>query len=190
MSGVYMDLFEAIMGRRSVRRFKSDPVSDGEVRRVLEAARWAPSWANTQCWEFIVVRNPEAKKALSETLSKRNPATKAVEKAPVVIVACGRKEVSGYYKGKPVTEKGDWLMFDVALAVQNLCLAAYAMGLGTVIVGAFDEEKASEILEIPEDVEIVAMIPLGRPAGEHGAPPRRTVDEFTHYETYGNKQPK
>ena len=183
-----MDLFEAIMGRRSVRKFTSDPVGDEEVRKILEAARWAPSWANTQCWEFIIVRSPETKKALSETLSRRNPATEAVEKAPVVIVACGRKRVSGYYKGKAVTRKGDWLMFDVALAVQNLCLAAHAMGLGTVIVGAFDGDKASKILAIPENVEIVAIIPLGRPAEKRTAPLRRSVEEFTHYESYGNKQ--
>ncbi|RLI37892.1 nitroreductase, partial [Candidatus Bathyarchaeota archaeon] len=147
-----------------------------------------PSWANTQCWEVVVVRDPERKKALSELLvPERNPAKNAVATAPVVLAVCGRKGVSGFYKGQPVTEKGDWLMFDVALAVQNICLAAHALGLGTVIVGALDHAKASELLGLPEDMELVVLIPLGKPAHEPKAPPRKELSEFVHLERYGQK---
>ena len=183
-----MEVLEAIRTRRSVRKYAPDPVPDELLRQVLEAARWAPSWANTQCWEIVVVRDPERKKALSDLLvPERNPAKNAVATAPVVLAVCGRKGVSGFYKGQPVTEKGDWLMFDVALAVQNICLAAHALGLGTVIVGALDHAKASELLGLPEGVELVVLIPLGKPAHEPKAPPRKELSEFVHLERYGQK---
>ena len=183
-----MEVLEAIRTRRSVRKYAPDPVPDELLRQVLEAARWAPSWANTQCWEVVVVRDPERKKALSELLvPERNPAKNAVATAPVVLAVCGRKGVSGFYKGQPVTEKGDWLMFDVALAVQNICLAAHALGLGTVIVGALDHARAGELLGLPEDVELVVLIPLGKPAHEPKAPPRKELSEFVHLERYGQK---
>ena len=183
-----MEVLEAIRTRRSVRKYAPDPVPDELLRQVLEAARWAPSWANTQCWEIVVVRDPERKKALSELLvPERNPAKNAVATAPVVLAVCGRKGISGFYKGQPVTEKGDWLMFDVALAVQNICLAAHALGLGTVIVGALDHARAGELLGLPEDVELVVLIPLGKPAHEPKAPPRKELSEFVHLERYGQK---
>jgi len=181
-----LEVLEAIRGRRSVRKFSPEPVSDEELRAVLEAARWAPSWANTQCWEVVVVRDRETKEALSELLvPERNPAKGAVVEAPVVLAVCGRKGVSGFYKGKPMTDKGDWLMFDVALAAQNMALAAHALGLGTVMVGALDHAKASELLGLPEDVELVVLMPLGRPAHEPKAPPRKPLSEFVHLERYG-----
>ena len=181
-----MDVLEAIRGRRSIRRFSPEPVSDGELRTVLEAARWAPSWANTQCWEIVVVRDPAKKKALSELLvPERNPAREAVAEAPVVLAVCGRRGVSGFYKGKAVTDKGDWYMFDVALAVQNMCLAAHALGLGTVIVGALDHAKAAKLLGLPENVELVVLLPMGRPAQEPKAPPRKALEEFVHEEGFG-----
>lgn len=181
-----MEVQEAIRGRRSVRKFSSEPVSDEELGAILEAARWAPSWANTQCWEIVVVRDGATKKALSELLvPERNPAKQAVAEAPVVLAVCGRKGVSGFYKGVPVTDKGDWLMFDVALAVQNMALMAHALGLGTVIVGALDHARAGELLGLPDDVELVVLMPIGRPAHEPKAPPRKPLSEFVHLERYG-----
>jgi len=179
---------EAIRTRRSVRAFTSEPVSEEDLKAILEAARWAPSWANTQCWEIIVVKDEAEKKALSETLiPERNPAREAVARAPVLLAICGRKGISGFYKGRAVTEKGDWLMFDVALAVQNISLAAHALGLGTVIVGALDSRRAREILGLPDDVELVVLMPLGRPAKEPKAPPRKELAEFVHLNRYGVK---
>jgi len=182
-----MELMEAIKGRRSIRSFKEQNIEDEKLKEIFEAARWAPSWANTQCWEFIVVKNPETKKKLSETLTPNNPATKAVASAPVVIVACGRKGVAGFYKGNAVTDKGDWLMYDVASAVQNMCLTIHNLGLGTVIVGAFNAKKVAEILEVPENVEVVAILPIGYPEKIPNPPPRRSIEDFVFYESYGKK---
>jgi len=185
---ILMDIIDLIKSRRSVRKLKPDPVPDEVLMKLLEAARWAPSWANTQCWEFIVVKDPEIKAELSETLvPPRNPAKNVVANAPVVIAALGRKGVSGFHRGSAVTSKGDWLMFDVALAVQNLVLEAHALGLGTVIVGAFDFEKASKILKVPPHVELVALIPVGYPDETPQAPPRKKLSDMVYRDVYGNR---
>jgi len=181
-----MDTFEAIYSRRSVRQYRDTPVSDDILNRVLEAARWAPSWANTQCTRYVVVKDQETKVRLSECLNKGNPSTEAIRHAPVVIVACAELGKSGYYKNSLVTDRGDWFMFDIGIAMQNLALAARAMGLGTVHVGYIpDSKKVDAILELPEGVVSVEMTPLGYPAGESKGPPRRDISELVFYEKYG-----
>ena len=180
-----MDVITAITGRRSIRHYKGDPVEEGDLAAVLEALRWAPSWANTQCWEIIVVKDPVAKRKLADTLPAGNPACSSFDAAPVVIVACARRGKAGYFKGTAVTDKGDWYLFDVALALQNLTLAAYARGLGTVLVGFFDANKVAHLLNIPEDVSVVAMTPLGYPDGEAKTTPRKALNDFVSYNTFG-----
>jgi nitroreductase len=182
-----MDLMDAIKGRRSIRKYKPDLVPEEALQTVMEAVRWAPSWANTQCWEVIVVKDPKVKSELSTALPKGNPALFSMTEAPLVLILCGKKGISGYYKGQPVTEKGDWLMFDTGLAMENLCLAAHTFGLGTVVIGMFDHRKAAEILGVPQNVEVVAMTPLGYPASEGPAPRRKEIAEFVHYEKYPGK---
>jgi len=189
-----MDVFEAIKTRRSIRKYKPDPVSDEDLQKVLEAAHWAPSWANTQCWRFIVVRNPDIKAQVAGTLMKvqfsddliKNVATDAITQAPVLIVACAQKGNAGYNRdGTAVTNKDDWLLFDVALSVQNLTLAAWGMGMGTVIVGAFDAEKAAKILDVPDGYTVVTMTPLGYPDHTGQAPPRKELTDIIYTDKYG-----
>lgn len=183
-----MDVMQAIKGRRSVRKYKPDPVSDNIVEMVLEAARWAPSWVNTQCWRFVVVRDPQMRDKLAATLKlATNRAAAAIREAPVAIVACAEKGKSGYYKGEVSTDKGDWFMFDVALAMQNLVLAAYAAGLGTVHVGLFDAQEAARILEVPEGFVVVEMTPLGYPNEEPVAPRRKERADIVFKEKYGRQ---
>jgi nitroreductase len=182
-----MDLMEAIKQRRSIRKYKLDAVPDEVLGRVLEAVQWAPSWANTQCWEVIVVKDPNIKSGLAATLPKGNPAIAAIAEAPLVIALCAKKGVSGFYKGQVTTDKGDWFMFDMGLAMQNLCLSAHAEGLGTVVVGLMDHKKAAEILRLPNTVEVVAMTPLGYPAAAGGVPKRREISDFVSHERFGNK---
>jgi nitroreductase len=104
--------------------------------------------------------------------------------APLLLVLCGKKGVSGFYKGQAVTDKGDWLMFDTGLAMQNLCLIARAFGLGTVVIGMFDHKKAAEILGVPSEVELVAMTPLGYPATPGATTKRKEISDFVHQEKY------
>ncbi len=179
-----MDLKEVVKTRRSIRHYKSDDVSNETIREIFELVKMSPSWANTQCWEFIVVRDKDKIKKLSETMPERNPATKAVLQAPVLIVQLAKTGVAGFKKGEAVTDKGDWYMYDSGIAMQTLSLVAHDMGLGTVIIGYFDAKKAKEILEVPEGVEVVAMTPLGYPESTPNAPKRKEVDEFVFYEKY------
>lgn len=184
-----MDVFEAIRERRSVRKYKPDPVSEEQLNTLLEAARWAPSWANTQCWNFVVVRDPQLKERLADTLSPTNPAIAAIKGAPVLIVACAEKGRSGYKRGEVMTDKGDWFMFDVALAMQNITLAAHALGLGTLHVGLFDAPKVVQILDVPQDIAVVEMMPVGYPAEQPTAPRRKELGEFVFLEGFGQRKP-
>jgi len=189
-----MDVFKAIKTRRSIRKYKPNPISDDNLKKVLEAGHCAPSWANTQCWHFIVVRDPAIKASVAGCLTKvrfedewlENEAARAIVQAPVLIVACAKIGVSGCNPdGTPATDKGDWLLFDVALAVQNMTLAARALGLGTVIVGSFDAKKAAEILEVPEGCCVATMTPLGVPDHAGQVPPRKELSDIVSYDKYG-----
>ena len=179
-----MDTIEAIKTRRSIRKYEDTPVTDEQLQTILEAVQWAPSWANCQCWEMVVVKDPAIKEKLSATLSPGNPSAEAVKSAPIVLVGCAKKGTSGFYKGQALTSKGDWLMYDMGLAMQNLCLAAQSIGLGTVLIGAFNIEDAEKVLGVPEDAAVVAMTPLGVPAAESRAPKRRAIEEFVHHDKY------
>ena len=180
-----MDLMKAITERRSVRSYKPDPIPEEKLRTVLEAIRWAPSWANTQCWEVVVVRDAAVKKRLAETLSSTNPAHEAILKAPLILILVAITGMAGFKRGTAATDKGDWYMFDIGLATQNLCLAAHAEGLGTVIVGYIDAAKAAEVLQIPQDRAVVALTPLGFPETVPSPPKRKEIEEFVYYERYG-----
>ncbi len=173
--------------RRSIRRFEQSEVETDKLTEILEAARWAPSWANTQCWEIIVIQGREEQEQLSGLLSKKNPATLAVQNAPVVLAVCGSINKSGYYNNKALTKFGDWFMFDLGLVTQNICLAAHNLGLGTVIVGAFDHLEVNKLLDLPEGIESVALIPLGYPAHDPPAPKRKKLEEFVYQEKYGRE---
>ena len=179
-----MDLFEALQNRRSIRKYQDRPVPDELLTKVLEAARCAPSWANTQCSRFVVVKDQPTRLKLAETLPSSNPSQKAIQFAPVVIAACGKKGVSGFYHNQASTILGDWFMFDVALAVSQLTLAAHALGLATVNVGLLDLTKAGEVLGLPPDIQIVELIPLGYPAQQPNAPARKPLSEIVHWERW------
>ena len=182
-----MDVLSAIHTRRSVRHYKAEPVKEADLKVVLEAARWAPSWANTQCARFIVVRDPGIKLKLAGTLNPGNPAIAAITEAPIVIAACAVLGKAGYKRGEVCTDKGDWFMFDVGLAMENLVLAAHAIGLGTVHVGLLDAKKAAEILQLPPGVVFVEMTPLGYPNEEPRVIPRKELSEIVFYDRYEQK---
>ncbi len=194
-----MDLFDALKSRRSIRRYKTDPVDDNQIQAILEAGRWAPSWANTQCWRFIVVRDTNVKTQLADTMMKvklpdreiLNPAFNAVNTAPVVIAVCAQIGIAGAVHGPAgakveySTDKGDCFMFDTALAVENMLLAAHGQGLGTVIVGAFDAAKAEKVLNVPQGYRMVVFFPVGVPEGPGKAPPRKELTEIAYKDKFG-----
>lgn len=179
------DLMTLIQARRSIRKYEERPVPEQALQQVLESIRWAPSWANTQVWEVIVVKDPAAKEKLQASLPpKGNPAYSAIAHAPVVLVMCAKTGSAGFYKEVATTKFGEWMMYDLGIATQNICLAAHSLGLGTVVVGLFDHQKAAEAMQVPSGYELVTLIPLGYPAKSGSAPKRREVSEFVHYDRW------
>ncbi len=174
MIWMVMQLFK---DRRSIRKFEDKPVEEEKLTEVLEAARLAPSWANRQCWTFIVVKDPNRRRQISEIL-EHNPAQKAVVQAPVLIVACADPAESGDMFGK------GYYLVDIGIAMQQLCLEAWSQGLGTVWVGMFDEEKVRPVLNVPENIRIVALTPLGYPAKWPEDRGRKPLNDIVHEETW------
>ncbi len=178
------DFMEIVRERRSIRKYEEKDVSEETLNQILEAVRWSPSWANVQPWEIVVIRDQAMKQNIQETIGPKNPATKAIAAAPVLLALCGKKGTSGYYNGQVTTKFGDWFMFDLGIATQTLCLTAHNLGLGTVIVGLFDHDKVNRLLNAPEGYETAVLIPLGYPAKISNAPKRKEISEFTHRETF------
>jgi len=179
------DFIRIVRERRSIRKYENREVPASALSTLLEAVRWTPSWANTQCWEIVVVKDKSLKEQLQATLPpKANPAAGAIVQAPVLLALCGKLKSSGFYRDQVTTKFGDWFMFDLGLACQNICLTAHTLGLGTVVVGLFDHDQAKSVLKVPEGYELVALIPVGYPAKTPAAPNRREVAEFTHHDVF------
>jgi len=172
-------IMNAITARRSIRNFEDKPVPADVLHSILEAVRWTPSWANSQCCRIVVVTDPDVKANVQAAVPKSNPAFKSIIGAPVVLALCAQRNCSGFYKDMVTTKFGDWFMFDVGLAAQSIGLAAHAAGLGTVIVGLFEHDKAAAALNVPEGHELVALMPLGYPSKVPSAPKRKEISEFT-----------
>ena len=173
-----MDVFEAIKSRRSIRAYTSHEVSDEEVKRLIDAARWAPSAGNIQPWEFVVVRDPVTKRRLSAAALDQ----RFIEEAPVVIVVCADENRSGWRYGRRGVDL--YCVQDTAAATQNVLLAACALGLGACWIGAFREGEVERILKTPEAVRPVAIVPVGHPAEKPSAPQKRSIGEITRYESF------
>ncbi len=173
-----MEAIKCIRERRDIRDFRPDPVPDSVLREILESAIQAPSSGNVQDWEFIVVKNLQAKKLLAEAALNQG----FIARAPLVIVVCsdlGRIAASYGERGR-----GLYSIQNTAAAVQNLLLAAWNFGIAGCWVGAFNERRAGEILALPEQVRPLAIIPLGYPAKIPEKPGRRPLEEVLHMERY------
>lgn len=180
-----MDILGIIKVRRSIRRFKSDPVPLEALIKLLEAARWAPSWSNTQCWRFIVVTDLELKRRMAEVLASNRGAL-AAGQAPIIIVTCAETGRAGYMQGQKVTDKDEWYMFDVASALENLLLTACSLGLGTLHIGNFDPKKIEEMLDVPDGFRVVVMTLVGYSDEEPEPPARREIAEITFRDRFSN----
>ena len=173
-----MDVLEAIKERRSIRAFTDEKVSEKDVERLIDAARWAPSAGNTQPLELVVVKDKEMKRKLSEAALNQT----FIEKAPVVIVVCADLNRSSRGYGS----RGERLysLQDTAAATENILLAAQELGLATCWVGAFRDKEVAKAVKAPKNMKPVAIVPVGHPAERPLAPPKRSVNEIVHYETF------
>lgn len=173
-----MDVFEAIRRRRSVRAFTTKTLSNIEVEKLIDAARMAPSAGNIQPWKFVVVRRPEIKRKLVEAALNQS----FIEEASVVIVVCADEIQSDRSYGNRGTTL--YCLQDTAAAIQNILLAAYALGLGTCWIGAFDEDLVREALNVPPNMRPVAIIPVGHAAEELRTPSKKALKEVIQYEIF------
>jgi nitroreductase len=181
-----MDIVKVMKERRSVRKYKKDTVPDEVITDIIDAARVAPSWANTQVCQYIIVKDQKTKELLSETLTPTNPARAALVDAPAAVCVVAKRGVSGFYRGEPSTDKeGYWFMFDAGIAMEHIVLAAWNVGLGTVHVGAFDAKKAEAVLKIPDGFSIVGMTPLGYFDDIPKQTPRKKLEEITYIDSFG-----
>jgi len=207
-----MDVSEAIKKRRSIRKFKPDPIPEEKIRLLLESARLAPSGTNTQPWRFIIVKDNGTKKKLQEAAHNQ----RHVKSAPVIIVCCAdlkafkefservdeliesgalpertREVFIPYLKKGMDTVTKDALMIaaaaNVAIAVEHIVLQAVEIGLGTCWVRWYEDDKVKEILDIPEYVEVMALLPVGVPDEEPAPRPRLGLDKIVYSEKYEEK---
>lgn len=171
-----------IQERNSIRQFASRDIPEEYLQSILTAVQCSQSWANSQCWELVVIRDQNTKKAIQETIPSGNPSHQAIVTAPIILAVCGQLQKAGYYGGGPVTKFGDWFMFDLGIVTENICLTAHSLGLGTVVVGLFDHAGAARILSVPENHELVVLIPVGYPEIDTPVPkpPRRKIEDFLH----------
>lgn len=179
-----MNTLEGIKTRRSIRKFKPEAVSHEDIAKIIEASSYAPSWKNTQTVRYIVIEN----KALIQKIAEEgtmnfayNQNTLSGCSSLVVLTSvanrCGYERDGSYSTSK----KDKWEMFDAGVAAQTFMLAANELGIGTVLLGIFDEEKIHEILELPETQNVSALIAMGYPDEIPSAPPRKSVDDLLTY---------
>lgn len=172
-----MEFKEVLKGRRSIRKYKNEPVTDRQIAQLMEAAAFAPSWANTQVSRFYVAKG-DKKKELEAALPDFNKSR--VADADVLIASTVVKGKAGYNdKGEYFTHLGDgFSYFDNGIRVQNICLEAYDMGLGTLILGKYDPDFVREYFDVPDSEEIVCMLAVGHPDSDPKKPAGLTGEDI------------
>jgi nitroreductase len=177
-----MEFMDVVTSRKSVRDYQERSIEEDKLTQILEVARWAPSWGNKQSTKYIVVTDKKRIESLS------NMFMGFVKHAPLVVVACAYPKDSGSRNGM------DYYLVDVGISMQQLVLAAADLGLGTCWIGGFDEDKVKKALEIPKNIKVVALTPVGYIAetsmknkfirSSVGADKRKPLDEMVHREKW------
>lgn len=176
-----MEFKDVIKGRRSIRKYKEDSVPKEIIMDILNDARLAPSWKNMQCWSFVVVDDVDTKAIIAKTLPEGNPGINAVIQAPVCIVICANPEESGIEDGK------DYYLADSGIAFEHIMLSAYDKGLGTCWIGWMNEDKVKAVLDIPQNIKIVGITPLGYPDQDPKPRPRKNLNEIIYHNKWEEK---
>ena len=146
-----MEIMQAIRDRRSIRKYKETPVPREAIEQLLDAARLAPSWKNMQCWRFLVLTDPDRRKALLDAFPEDNPGKRAIATAPVIIVVCADPAESGVENGI------EYYIADTAIAFEHICLTAMELGLGSCWMGWYDEAAIKAALAIPDNIRVIGV---------------------------------
>ena len=179
-----MEALECIKTRRSIRKFKEEPVKRETIDAIIEVASMSPSWKNTQISRYTIVEDKSVLENIADNcVLDFEFNQKTIKRAPQLVVVSMIEKRCGYEKdGSYTTSKEDrWEMFDAGIASQTFCLAAHDLGVGTVILGIFDEAKIAEAIQLPEGQKVAALIAMGYPNQECEAPKRKTVEELVRY---------
>ncbi len=168
-----MDVFTAIEQRRSIRKYSNKPVEEEKLQKVLEAARLSPSAKNEQNWKFIVVRDDKVREELTKAIGQP-----FVGGAPIILVCCGTEPNSIMKGGQPR------YTIDLSIATAYMILKAYEEGLGTCWLGSYDERAVKKVLEVPDEVRVVSITPLGYPDESPAPRPRKPIDEIVSYDKF------
>jgi len=169
-----MDFFEVLEKRRSIRKYKDEKVEDEKLLKILNAANSAPSAGNLQAYEIFLVRDKRKKHLLARASFDQH----FIEEADVVLIFCANPSRSSKYYGR----RGERLycLQDATIAASYAQLAATALGLGSVWVGAFDDEKVLEIINAPKSLIPIAIIPIGYPDENPRKRERRKLEDLVH----------
>lgn len=180
-----MNAIECIKTRRSIRTFTDEPVSHELLEEIVETARFAPSWKNTQIARYVAVEGAKKEEVASTCFKAWIGNEEMVRKAPMVIALTYVKNRCGFERdGSYSTTKEDrWQNFDAGVAAQTFCLAAHEKGLGTVILGIFDENEAAKALNLSDDLGVGAFIVIGHPNVSPDAPKRKEVSDLLTYQS-------
>ncbi len=176
---------ELLKERRTIRRFQEKIIPADSLEMILQAAQSSQSWNNTQCWELVLIDDPEVRKHLQAAVPTKNPGYRAVVQSAILICVCAKTKVSGFFGSEPGSTLGDWYMHDIGIVTQNICTQAQALGLGTVVIGWLDHEKAKGIIGLPEGYELISLIPLGHPDQSPKPTSRKDLDDFIHLNKFG-----
>lgn len=174
---------DCILTRRSIRKFKDTPVDHSVLEEAIQLASYTPSWKHTQIVRYIAVEGELKDKIAADCFSAYPRNGEIISQAPMLIAVTVIKNRCGFERdGSYSTWRGDsWQMFDAGAASQTFALSCHELGLGSVIMGIFDQEPASEYLDLSEDRELVALIPIGYPDEEPVCPKRKAVSELISY---------
>jgi len=178
-ANVRAELLEIMATRRSIRSFKPKPLSEELLLQILEAAREAPSAGNRHSRNIIVVRSSENRRQLSKAALEQE----FIAEAPLNLVVCADQEKSARRYGE--RGRGLYCILDATASVENILLAAHALGLGACWVGAFDDVLVSRVLRLPQSLRPVAIIPIGYPNENPEPPERMSLESFVHLENCG-----
>lgn len=177
-----MNLKEGIRSRRSIRKYTKDPIDHAILEDIITTASYAPSWKNTQITRYIAIEDPNTIETIAANYTMEFNAN-SIRQAPMLMAITYVNKRSGFERdGSFSTPKEDrWQMFDAGIATEAFCLAAHDAGLGTVILGIFDEAKITELLEIPETETLMCLVVLGHPDIDPDAPKRKPFDALLTY---------
>ncbi len=179
-----MEVLECINTRRSVRRYTEEEISNEVLTEIVDAARMSPTWKNTQTLRYVIVKDKSViEKIMNEGIMSHEGNTKTMSQCNALLVLTQINGRCGYERdGSFTTSKGAaWEMFDAGIATQTFCLAAHDKGVGTVIMGIFDDAKVGEIIGLEEGRTVAALVAMGYPKFIPDAVPRKETSELIKF---------